>query len=358
MSLPSSMSGIQLTKYGPPHEVLKYNTDIPLPKIKNDYEVLVRVKAAGMNPVDNKIARGNTKLLSSMFVSFPAVLGADFSGIVAEKGNQVTEFEVGDEVFGSLSRPFGLHGTFAQYTLVDIRNSSIAKKPSHVSFEQAASGGIAVLTAYQAIVKDGGVADADKEKKRNILVIGASGGIGSYGVQIARSLSHENYVVGICSAKNMDLVRKLGADTVIDYRDEEQYKNFIQGPNQNFDIIFDCVGGDTYYKNLSPHLKKGGVYSTAVGPVEHFGSKYVGLTTGASAVSKILYRRFFASHKYLMIHGLPHGDFRTKIAPLFENKVTGMVLSDDNVFPLKEISKAHEQLESHRVIGKIVISVE
>ncbi|KAG1472927.1 hypothetical protein G6F56_001254 [Rhizopus delemar] len=358
MKLPDFMHGVQIIKYGPSQEALEYNTEIPLPTIKNPHQVLVKVKAAGVNPVEVKVTSGNIKGLSSAILSFPSIIGADFSGVIAEKGDQVNEFELGDEVFGSLPLPFGCDGTYAQYTLVDIRKSSIAKKPSNVSFEQAASAGIALLTAYQGVVNHGDITDRNKGQERSFLIVGASGGVGSYAIQVAKAINPNNYVVGICSGKNVEFVKSLGADRVIDYKNEEQYYKFLENRKGSFDFVFDCVGGDAYYEQLNPLLSKKGVYSTAVGPVEHFGSEPVGLMTGLNSMSKVIYRRFFASRTYKSVLSLPHDEFRSQIAPLFSQDIKFMVVNNDNIIPLKDAHIAHEKLLAHRVVGKIVLSVD
>ncbi|KAI7900313.1 chaperonin 10-like protein [Cokeromyces recurvatus] len=352
------MHGIQLVKYGSPKESLVYKEDLPIPKIKSPHEVLVRIKAAGVNPVDAKVASGNIKF-STFIISVPSILGADFAGIIVEKGAAVTEFEVGDEVFGSLYFPSSLNGTYAQYTVVDITKASIAKKPQHLSFEQAASAGIAVLTAYQGIVKNGHRVETHPHEKRKILIAGASGGVGSYGVQLAKTIYAENTVVGICSGKNIEFVKSLGADQVIDYKDEVAYKSFITEEKDTFDIIFDCVGGEDYYRQLDPLLKKNGVYSTAVGPIEHIGSNHIGLFNIVSIISKVGYKKIFAPHTYAVITTLPNADFRNKIAPLFEAKaIHGTVHEDSNIIPLTEGYKAHERLLTHRTVGKIVLKID
>ena len=352
---PKTMHGVQLVKYGTPAESLVYSEQVPVPKLTSDTQVLIRIKATGINPIEAKIASGNMKFLK-VLISLPCVLGADYSGIVAAKGSKVTEFEIGDEVFGSQTHPIGGKGTYAQYTVIDINDASIAKKPANLSFEQAASAGIAVLTAYQGVVLNGRITEATKNIKRNILIIGASGGVGSYSIQVAKSINPENTVIGICSEKNVDYVKSLGADRVINYRDKEEYEEFLREDIQ-FDVVFDCVGGDAYYSKLDKKLKKKGVYSSAVGPVEHAGSESIGVTTAISFVSNLVYKKLFAPHPYVTVSGLPHKEFRSKIAPLFNDKLEGTV-SPENIYPLRDIVKAYEAIWSHRTVGKIVLTVE
>lgn len=355
--IPKTMHAAQLVKYGPPNECFKYNEDVPVPQIKCQSQVLVRVKAAGVNPIDAKIASGNMKF-ATFTMSLPAVIGADFSGIIVAKGNKVTDFEVGDEVFGTQSLPFKMDGSYAQYTLIDTAKASIAKKPKDLSFEQAATAGIAALTAYQGILKFGSITEANANEKRNILIVGASGGVGSFSVQIAKAVNPANLVVGICSEKNADYVRSLGADRVINYRDAKAFDEFLN-ENIPFDVVMDCVGGEDYYNKLDKLLKKDGVYSTAVGPLEHAGSNSIGISAMLTIGCKVAYKKLFAPHKYLPITHLPHEDFREKVAPFFQQgKMHGTIQDDSNIVPLREIARAHDLQNSHRTVGKIVISID
>lgn len=356
-NVPEIMHGAQIVQYGAPNDCFKYSEEIPVPQIKSDHEVLVRVKAAGVNPVEAKVAAGNMKL-ATFIMSLPAIIGADYAGIVVAKGSKVEEFQVGDEVFGTQILPFYVHGSYAQYVTINTKRASIAKKPEHLSFEQAASVGIAALTAYQGIIKNGAVTEANTNERRNILVVGASGGVGSYGVQIAKAINPENHVVGICSEKNIEFVKSLGADRIVNYRDKEEFDAFLE-EKVPFDIIFDCVGGEEYYNKLDGLLKKDGVFSTAVGPFEYFGSEHVGVFTLLEMGRKIAYKKLFAPHRYTPIILLPHGDFRTKLAPFFEQgKVRGTVYDKNNIIPLKDIARAHELMHSHRTVGKVVLSID
>lgn len=353
----TSMHALQLVKYGLPKEAFVYNEQAPIPTIKSKHQVLVRIKAAGVNPVEGKAAAGNMKL-GTFTMKLPIVLGADFSGIIEEIGDAVEDFQIGDEVFGSLHFPLFLGGTFAQYTVVDTEKASIAKKPAHLSFEESASAGIAAITAYQGIVNHGKTFK-NPHLHRKILVLGASGGVGSYGIQVAKAINKDNTVVGICSGSNAEIVKSLGADRIIDYKDQDAYQSFITEEKETFDIVFDCVGGEDYYTHLDPLLKKGGIYSTAVGPIEHVGSSYIGLTQAASLVFKLGYKKLFGAHPYIWIHSLPHDEFRDKIAPLFEsNAVHGTIFDDSNIIPLKEGSRAFEKLATHRTVGKIVFKID
>ncbi|GAN05445.1 zinc-binding alcohol dehydrogenase [Mucor ambiguus] len=351
------MHALQLVKYGSPADAFLYNEQAQKPKLKSKNQVLVRVKAAGVNPVEAKVASGNMNLAVST-MKLPIVLGADFSGVIEKVGSAVKDFKEGDEVFGSLQLPMFLEGTFAQYTVVDTTKASIAKKPANLSFEQAASAGIAAITAYQGIINFGKTYKKP-DLHRKILIVGASGGVGSYGVQFGKAINKENSVVGICSSSNAEFVRSLGADRIVDYKDKAAYDAFTTEEKGTFDIIFDCVGGEEYFNQLDPLLKKSGVYSTAVGSMAHVGSEYVGITQVVSMAAKLVYKKLFGSHGYYFIHSLPHGEFRDKISKFFESgAVHGGITDDNNIIPLREGVRAFEKLHTHRTVGKIVLQMD
>ncbi|KAI8364426.1 chaperonin 10-like protein [Blakeslea trispora] len=324
------MRALELTRYGSPLECFAYNENVLKPSLQSPYQILIRVKAAGTNPVDTKIASGHF----SLFPSLPNIMGADFAGIVEQKGDQVEGFEKGDAVFGSLHMPFSECGSYAEYTVVNILHDSIAKKPPHLSFEQAASAGIAVLTAYQGIVNH-----QPQTTCRQILVVGASGGVGAYAVQLAKALN--NTVIGICSGKNVPFVQQMGADLVVDYMDQRAFDDFRQTYQGQLDLVFDCVGGNRYHELLDPLLNDQGLYSSAVIEANH-----------------ALTKPSFARHPYAIVLSLPHQDFRTRIAPLFESgQLSGMVQDQENIIPLREGHKAHLKLVTHRTVGKIVLQI-
>ncbi|KAI8985113.1 chaperonin 10-like protein [Pilobolus umbonatus] len=351
-----TMHALQIVKYGPIKEAFEFSKRVPMPQIKSPHDVLVRIMAAGINPVELKTATGNIKM-ASFGISFPYILGSDYAGIVEEVGTQVNDFKVGDEVFGTRALTFSTTGTYAQYAVVDTATSAIAIKPKHLSFEQAASAGIAVLAAYQGVICQGMNNEELDTKDRRILVVGASGGVGSYAVQIAKATNQGNTVVGICSGKNTEFVKSLGADMVVNYKNTETFDLFLEEEKEKFDFIFDCVGGDDYYFMLKGLLVKNGRYCTAVGPIQNFGSSNVGPLTLITIASKLLYRKIFTKHKYFVVTLLPYKDFRTKVVPLFENRsILGTVIEKENsVFKLQDGIAAMEKLHSQRTVGKIVL---
>src|SRR6266699_218292 len=208
--------------YGLAHLKLE-NIEKPVP---NDDQVLVRVHAASVNPYDWHFIEGTPKVMRAMGVGLrkpkDTRLGVDFAGTVEAVGKNVTKFKPGDEVFG------GRGGAFAEY-VCPRESRAIALKPSSLTFEQAASINIAGITALQGVRDKGRV-----EPGQNVLINGASGGVGTFAVQIAKSLGAD--VTGVCSTRNVDLVRSLGADHVIDYTKED----FTKGA-ERYDIIVDNV---------------------------------------------------------------------------------------------------------------------
>src|SRR5213592_2842552 len=194
--------------------------------VPNDDQVLVKVRAASVNPYDWHFVEGTPKIMRAMGVGLrkpkDTRLGVDFSGTVEAAGKNVTQFKAGDEVFG------GKGGAFAEY-VTPRAHRAVALKPANVTFEQAASVNIAGITALQAVRDKGKVQPGQK-----VLINGASGGVGTFAVQIAKSFGAD--VTGVCSARNADLVRSLGADHVIDYTKED----FTKG-EQRYDVILDNV---------------------------------------------------------------------------------------------------------------------
>src|SRR5438445_3315187 len=202
--------------------------------VPNDDQLLVRVRAASVNPYDWHFVEGTPKILRMMGVGMrkpkDTRVGVDFAGTVEAVGKNVTQFKPGDEVFG------GRGGAFAEY-VCPRANRAVALKPANVTFEQAASVNIAGITALQAIRDKGKVQAGQK-----VLINGASGGVGTFAVQIAKSFGAD--VTGVCSTRNVDLVKSLGADRVIDYTKEDYTKS-----DQKYDAILDNVANHSLSEN-------------------------------------------------------------------------------------------------------------
>ncbi|HEV2856426.1 MAG TPA: NAD(P)-dependent alcohol dehydrogenase [Thermoanaerobaculia bacterium] len=302
--------------------------DLPDPGPPGPGEVLVRVRAASVNPIDWKIRRGNLRLV--MPLKLPWVLGYDVAGEAVEIGPEVTRFAPGDAVFGGVeTRRHG--GSCAELALA--RDSSLAAKPEALSFEQAAALPMAGLTALQALRDKGELAAGEKA-----LVNGASGGVGHLAVQIAFALGAR--VTAVTSRRNLDFVRGLGAHELIDYEEED-----FAGRDESWDVVFDAVANHTY-ADCEPILSRdGGIYVTTLGGPRLM--VWIGLTSlgglfGQRKRARLIVMKYRAEDLTVLAHWAGQGRLRPEI---------------QEVFPVEEIRKAHELSESGHVRGKVVVRV-
>ncbi len=234
------MKAAQIIKYGG-NEVVEINEDAPEPAVSRGH-LLVEVHAAGVNPVDWKIREGYMR--QTVQLKFPATLGGDFSGIVAEVGKNVSGFEKGDEIYGQASIIRDGSGSFAEFALAHA--DTAAHKPENMSHIEAAALPLTGVSAWQALVDHIGLSRGKK-----ILIHGGAGGIGSIAIQLARHLGA--YVAATVSAKDMQYVKELGADKAIDYKNKS-FEDILH----NYDAVFDTVGGETYARSFRV-LKRGGM---------------------------------------------------------------------------------------------------
>jgi len=235
------MKSAQINKYGS-SEVIEINQSTPEPTVSLG-KVLVTIKAAGVNPADWKIREGKLQQLVSL--QFPSTLGIDFSGVIKQVGEGVSpDFKEGNEVYGQAAVVSGGSGAFAEMALANIEG--IANKPKSLSYPEAAGLPLVGVAAWRALTED-----IDLSKDQKILIHGGAGGIGSIAIQLAKNLGA--YVATTVSANDKPFVQELGADVVIDYR-TQTFEDLLQ----NYDAVFDTVGGDTYRRSFKV-LKKGGV---------------------------------------------------------------------------------------------------
>src|SRR2546423_5034212 len=224
---PARMKAIVYHTYGSPDVLRLEEIEKPVPK---ENELLVKVHAASVNPLDWHFMEGSPYIIRAIGIGFfkpnVAQLGVDFAGTIEAVGSKVTQFKPGDDVFGAKT------GAFAEYLAVAA--DRVALKPANVTFEQAASVPVAAITALQGL-RDGGKVQPGQK----VLINGASGGVGTFAVQIAKSFGTE--VTGVCSTRNVDLVRSIGADYVIDYTKEDFTKT-----DQRYDLIYDLVGNHSF----------------------------------------------------------------------------------------------------------------
>lgn len=234
------MKSAQIRGYGG-SEVVEIKSSVPVPD-PSAGKVLAIVKAAGVNPVDWKIREGY--LQQAVKLQFPSTLGMDFSGIIKEIGDGVGGFKRGDEVYGQASVITGGSGAFAEMALAPAQ--TIAYKPKSLSFTEAAGLPLVGVSAWQALVENIGLKNGQQ-----ILIHGGAGGIGSIAIQLAKHL--KAHVATTVSADDKQFVQELGADEIVDYK-SQKFEDVLQ----NFDVVYDTVGGDTYKRSFKV-LKKGGV---------------------------------------------------------------------------------------------------
>jgi NADPH:quinone reductase-like Zn-dependent oxidoreductase len=328
----NAMKAIVYCDYGSP-DVLKLE-DVEKPSPGDD-ELLVKVRAASVNPLDWHRVRGTPYLVrkdAGLRRPKSTRLGVDFAGTVEAVGKNVTQFKPGDEVFG------GRTGAFAQYLCIR-ESRAVVRKPPSVTFEEAASVPIAAITALQCLRDEGKVGAGQK-----VLINGASGGVGTFAVQIAKSFGAD--VTGVCSTRNLDLVRSIGADHVIDYTKED----FTQG-ERRYDVIFDNVA-NRWMSECLRVLKPKGIYVVIGG-----GSANEQGLIGAMArpIKAKLLSPFVSQKIGTMLAELNQKDLNF-LAEMMQSGQMKPVI--DRTYKLSEVPDAVRYLEQGHARGKVVIAVE
>lgn len=308
------MKGISYSRYGGP-EVLEYG-EVRDPKVGPD-TVLVKVRAAAVNPVDWKCRAGH--LDGVLDAVFPVVPGWDVSGVVVRPGAAVTEFSVGDEVIGYVREDFLSRGTFAEYVAAPVR--TLARKPRNLTWEEAAGLPLVGLTAYQVLYKALRV-----RRGETVLIHAAAGGVGSIAVQLAHHLGAR--AIGTASEENHDFVRSLGGEPVT-YGDGLAERVRGLAP-EGVDATFDTIGGDTLKTSANLLAPEGRLVSVADGDVVDYGGRY-----------------FFVR---------PDAEDLTRLAELAEQGVVSVHVSE--TFPLERAADAYRRNEEGRTRGKIVVTVD
>ncbi len=323
------MKAIVYCDYGSPDVLRLGDVEKPVPA---DGQVLVKVRAAAVNPLDWHYMRGEPLVMRlDGGLRKPRVirLGVDFSGTVEAVGKNVTRFKPGDAVFG------GRAGAFAEY--VSISEGKLAMKPDNVTFEQAASVPVAAITALQALRDHGKVQPGQK-----VLINGASGGVGTFAVQIAKSFGA--HVTGVSSTRNQELVRSIGADQVIDYTKED----FTQG-GQRYDVIVDMVGNHPLSANRRA-LNPKGIYVMVGGPKGRW------LAPVDRVAQMIVYSWFVDQKMGMMLAKLTKEDLEILGELMAAGKVTPVI--DRSYRGLSEVPEAIRYLEEGHARGKVVVSLE
>jgi len=313
-SATSTMKAIVIHEYGGP-EVLKYE-DVPRPEPKAD-QILIRVIAAGVNPVDGMIRSG-------MFAkdgngAFPMVLGGDIAGVVERVGNKITKFKAGDPVFAYVSLDSG--GGYAQYAVVP--EGDAAPKPKSLTYVEAGAVPIVALTAWQALIDT-----AKLNAGQTVLIHGGSGGVGSFAIQIAKARGAK--VIATASTANQDLLKQLGTDVAVDYT-----KQKFEDVAKDVDVVLDSVGKDTLTRSYGV-VKKGGIIVSLVARPNQSDLEKHGIRGVALSVE-------------------PNSGELAQIGKLIDEKKIRVIVSQ--TFPLSEAKKAQEQVASGHTRGKIVLKL-
>jgi NADPH:quinone reductase-like Zn-dependent oxidoreductase len=327
------MKAVVYTNYGSP-DVLEIR-DIKKP-VPNDDQVLIKVRTASINPLDWHFMEGTPYIMRAIGVGLRKPkdprLGVDYAGTVEAVGKNVTQFKPGDEVLG------GKSGAFAEYVCARA-DRAIVLKPANITFEQAASVPIAAITALQGLRDKGKIQPGQK-----VLINGASGGVGTFAVQIAKSFGAD--VTGVCSTRNLDMVRSLGADHVIDYTKEDFTKN-----GQRYDLILDNVGTQPL-SGFRRALQPKGICVMIGGGGPNDG----GLIGPLGRPVKALLLSPFISQKMGMLMAELNKKDLTILGDLMQSgKITPVI---DRTYPLRQNAEAIRYLEQGHARGKVIITVE
>jgi NADPH:quinone reductase-like Zn-dependent oxidoreductase len=315
------MKAVYINEFGG-REKLIYTEDFKKPE-PQEGEVLVRIKSAGVNPVDYKIREGIRKNLPH---NFPIVLGWDMSGIVEATGFGARRYKEGDEVFAYARRPCVEKGTYAEY--IALPECYITAKPRTLSFCEAASVPLAGLTAYQAVHDK-----ANLRKGQIALILGASGGVGSFAVQLAKIAGAE--VVTLAGLANNDYLVKLGADHLLNYNNPDWVAEFIAAYPQKADVVFDFYGKETLFK--AHHCVRSGAQLVSI----------------AGQADKELIASLDIHFQFHFVE--PNVTQLNHLSSLFDSGKLSTHINSE--FLLHETAKAHEKIETEHTKGKIVLSI-
>ena len=331
------MRAIVVREYGTA-DVLR-EEDVPKPS-PGPRDVLVRVCASSVNPVDWKIRSGGQRNIIRL--EFPWILGLDVSGVVEAVGEKVTRFRVGDEVWSSPrhTRP----GTYAEYVCIDERE--VAKKPKSIGHDEAASMPLVGLTAYQCVVEKGRL-----QRGQTLFVHADSGGVGAFAIQIGKYLGAK--VVTTCSAKNADFVKKLGAERVIDYT-KEDFASVLS----DVDVVLDSMGESAFEKNLAVTKRGGRISNITVdvpGLVERLGPFFSLFALVWTMIRFHVWPLLSKGIAFRHVIKRCDGEQLEILAKLVDEGA--IVPTVERVFPLSEVAEAHRVSESHRARGKLVLHV-
>ena len=332
------MRALVFKRYGGPDQVAF--ADVPRPVPKAD-EILVQVHAAGLNPIDNKIRDGKMKAI--LRFQLPATLGSDLAGVVIEVSSRVIRFKPGEAVFASI---FGLR-TGALAELAVVPENAAALKPAHLDFVQAASIPMVGLTAWQALKERANIKPGHK-----VFIPAGAGGIGTFAIQLAKYLGAK--VATTTSTGNVELVRSLGADEVIDYQ-KQKFEDVLR----DYDAVLGTVPGETLEKSFQI-LRPKSIVISLVGPPDAAFGRSKGMNFLIVFVLWLLSRKVHhhakkrgAEYSFLFVH--PDGSQLAEIGELLEVRSIRPVI--DKVFPFDQAKEALAYLEKGRAKGKVVVQM-
>jgi NADPH:quinone reductase-like Zn-dependent oxidoreductase len=322
---PDRMRAVVYDRYGPPEVLRLEEVERPVPK---DDEVLIKVHASTVNRTDTGLRSAEyfiSRFLTGLLRPKRKIPGTELAGIVEAVGPAVTEFDVGDHVFGVSARTAGAHAEFICLP----EGAPLAHKPTGMTFEEAAAVPDGVILALSYLTR------VDLRKRRKILIYGASGSIGTAGVQLAKHVEAD--VTAVCNTKNVELVRSLGADRVIDYTQEDFTRN-----SETYDFIFDAVG-KLSYQRCRGSLKPGGIYgSTDLGP--HWQNPFLALWTSRIGDKKVLFPipRYTKQDVLFVKELIEAGKYRAVI---------------DRRYPFEDVVEANRYVETGQKTGNVVLTV-
>lgn len=314
--------------------------EMPKPDLRDD-DVLIRVYAAGVNPLDSKIRDGEFKLILPYHL--PLILGNDVAGVVVQVGSRVRRFKLGDEVY---ARPHHDRiGAFAEF--IAMNESDVALKPKKLTMEEAASIPLVGLTAWQALIERGHL-----EAGQKVLIHAGSGGVGTFAIQLAKQFGA--FVATTTSTANFDLVRRLGADLVIDYKTAD-FATVLH----DYDIVLNSLGKETLEKSLKV-LKPGGMLISISGPPDPGFARDLGTGWMIRQVTRLLSYRIRRKAKrqsvnYSFLFMRANGEQLHKITSLIDAGIIRPVV--DRVFPFESTNEALAYVETGRAKGKVVVKV-
>ena len=314
------MKAVIINQFGPPEELTMIEIDRP---VINENEVLVKIMAAAINPVDTKVRAGTSGM--SKRLKLPAILGWDMSGIIEKVGSKVTGFKPGDAVMGCIGFP-GLGNAYAEFTIAD--PNVLAKKPGNISFDEAAAVPLAGLTAYQAINEHLKVTSGQK-----ILVQAAAGGVGHLALQFAKL--NGAHVSGTASEKNEKFLKSLGLDQFIDYK-KEKFETKVS----DLDAALDAMGCDILYRTISCVKHDGTVVCLPSSTKDDPKAIEVAKKYGVKLIWPMMH---IDGHQMKIIAGL-----------LEQKKLRVFV---EKIFTLEQIVWAHKAVETHGTKGKVVVRI-